>query len=236
MPAQSKANPSSIIATVRAEGNIRGAARKLGIGRTSLYCKLVDELLNSGAPVDIYEEHALQKRVKALEARNKELTDAIVSEAEQSKLIDVLASTSLEPPEWLIHSSKGKTHHATITAFLSDTHFDERVTASEMNGVNSYNRKVAELRLRKFFDTSVKLTRDYIAGVKIDGLVLPLGGDMVTGNIHEELERTNDAPILDTCLHWAEQIAAGIEMQLKFFPKIFVPCVEELHLIKELVI
>lgn len=201
----------------------------MGIGRTSLYHKLVDELLNSGAPVNVYEEHALQRRVKSLEARNKELTDLIVSEAEQSKLIDVLASTSLEPPEWLIHAPKGKSHHATITAFLSDTHFDERVTASEMNGVNSYNRKVAELRLRKFFDTSVKLTRDYIAGVKIDGLVLPLGGDMVTGNIHEELERTNDAPILDTCLHWAEQIAAGIEMQLKFFPKIFVPCVVGNH-------
>jgi hypothetical protein len=207
------------------------ATRAMGIGRTSLIYKMVDEIMHGGEAVklDIVGEHALQKRLRAVELRNKELSEALVSQAEQGQLVDILRNSNLNPPEWLTHAPKGKTHHATITAFLSDTHFDEVVTAAEMNGVNSYNRKIAELRLRKFFDTSIKLTRDYIAGVKIDGLVLPLGGDMVTGNIHEELERTNDAPILDTCLFWSEQIAAGIEQQLRFFPKIFVPCVVGNH-------
>jgi hypothetical protein len=223
----------SVIETVRLTGSLRAAAKTLGIGRTSLNHKIVAEVLAGDvempAPITVVEEHILQRKVKSLEARNKELTESIVADAAHNQSLELIAGTSLSPPEWLSHRPTGKTHHATITAFLSDTHFDEVVSATEMNGVNCYNRKIAELRLRKFFDMSVRLTRDYIAGVKIDGLVLPLGGDMVTGNIHDELERTNDAPILDTCLHWAEQIAAGIEMQLKFFPKIFVPCVVGNH-------
>lgn len=223
----------SVIETVRLAGSLRAAASQLGIGRTSLNHKIVAEVLAGDvempAPITVVEEHVLQRKVKHLEAKNRELTDTIIADAGSRQMIDLISETHLHPPEWVSHIPKGKVHHATITAFLSDTHFDEVVSASEMNGVNSYNRKIAEIRLRKFFDMSIRLTRDYIAGVKIDGLVLPLGGDMVTGNIHEELERTNDAPILDTCLHWAEQICAGMEMQLKFFPKIFVPCVVGNH-------
>lgn len=222
---------TSVIDKILATGSVRQAARDMGIGRTSLYHRLAAEVLasNGGKPLTVYEEHALSKRVKALESRNKELVEEIVRQQEEGELGKLVGATNLDPPEWLIHQPKGKTHHAMVTAFLSDTHFDEVVTAAEMNGVNSYNRKIAELRLRKFFDSTIKLTRDYIAGVKIDGLVLPLGGDMVTGNIHDELERTNDAPIIDTCLHWAEQLAAGVELQLKFFPKVFIPCVVGNH-------
>lgn len=217
---------------MRGAGSLQKAAGNLGIGVTSLRCKLIQEILSHETQsIGILEEHTLQKRIKALEAKNKELVDTVVMGDEYRKMLDTIADTQLAPPEWLVHKPSGKTHHATITTFLSDTHFDERVRASEMNGVNAYNRNIAEIRLRRFFTASIKLTRDYIAGVKIDGLVLPLGGDMVTGNIHEELERTNDAPILDTCLHWAEQIAAGIEMQLnsKLFPKVFIPCVTGNH-------
>lgn len=201
----------------------------MGLGRASLYHKMVAEVLNSSKPLNVFEEHGLQRRVKALESRNKELVEELVAQQEQGETLKLIDATSIDPPEWTLHAPKGKTHHAIVTAFLSDPHFDEVVTAAEMNGVNSYNRKIAELRLRKFFDSTIKLTRNYIAGVKIDGLVLPMGGDMVTGNIHEELERTNDAPVIDTCLHWAEQLAAGIELQLKFFPKIFIPCVVGNH-------
>lgn len=216
-------------------GNVTEAAKLLGIPRTSLYTGLAGEIVASGGglkkieQLDVVEEHQLKTRVKQLEKDNKDLTARVVREAAANKLIGNLDGVELEPPEWLVKPPSGKTHHATITAFLSDTHFDEVVVASEMNYVNAYNRDIATLRLKRFFDANIKVSRDYIGGVKIDGLVLPLGGDMVTGNIHEELERTNDAPILDTCVYWAEQICAGIEQQLDFFDRIFVPGVVGNH-------
>jgi len=179
--------------------------------------------------IDVVQEHALFRKVRRLEAENKELIARAALESGRAEAFSVADDVKLDPPEWLIHLASNKTNHGTITTFLSDTHFDEVVNPAEVNEVNAYNRDIATLRLRKFFDNSIMLVRDYIAGVKIDGLVLQLGGDMVSGNIHEELERTNDAPILDTCVYWAEQIAAGMEQQLKFFSNIFVPCVTGNH-------
>ena len=38
---------------------------------------------------------------------------------------------------------------------LSDTHFDEVVKAAEMNYVNAYNRRIADLRLETYFSNDM---------------------------------------------------------------------------------
>lgn len=179
--------------------------------------------------ITIVEEHRLQREVSRLKAQIKDTKEDLLREATRADIFGSLTDVTLAPPEWLTHMPAGKTHHGTIIAMLSDTHLDEVVSAREMNFVNAYNREIALLRIRKFFGNVILLTRDYIAGVKIDGLQLLLGGDIVSGNIHEELKITNEAPILDTCVYWAEQIAAGIEQLLGFFPKIHVTAVPGNH-------
>ena len=224
--------PLGAVDALRQAKTVSAAAKLIHIPRTTFYSRLASEIISAGTSVpklDIIEEHRLRSEVVRLRS---ELKGALGRADEATKRADLLESidgNALAPPEWVLQTPKGKTHHAIITAFLSDTHFDETVRASEMNGVNAYNREIAVLRLQKFFRGVIKLSRDYIAGVKIDGLVLPLGGDIVSGNIHEELERTNAAPILDTVQYWPEQIAAGIELLLKFFPNIYIPCVVGNH-------
>jgi hypothetical protein len=225
------AGPSAIEA-LRQTGSIAKAAKVLGIPRTTTYSRVVNEIVAGGTSVpvlDIVEEHALRLQNKQLKRERDDAVARALEETQRNEYVETLAGVKLDPPEWLIQKPKGRTHHGIITAFFSDPHFDEVVRASEMNGVNAYNRQIANLRLQEFFQGAIKLTRDYIAGIKIDGLVLPLGGDMVSGNIHEELERTNEAPILDTCVYWSEQLAAGIEMLAKFFPKVHIPCVTGNH-------
>lgn len=39
-----------------------------------------------------------------------------------------------------------------------------------------------------------------MSGFDVIHLDLPFGGDMVSGNIHEELMRTNEAEIMDTVI------------------------------------
>jgi hypothetical protein len=48
---------------------------------------------------------------------------------------------------------------------------------------------------------------------------------MVSGDIHEELRETNEDTLLGTCLHWSEQIAAGINMLAVEYPKVHVASV-----------
>lgn len=233
--------PTTASAALRkADGNIQAAARLMGLERGAFRGRLEQEavaLVMAGAPktvveretLTVVEEHHLKRDNKRLGLERESALRELALVQERIALLEKIDGLDLEPPEWTLKAPKGRAHHAIITAFLSDTHFDEVVNAGEMGGVNAYNREIALLRLQKFFRGVIKLSSNYIAGVKIDGLVLPLGGDMVSGNIHEELERTNDRPILDTVDFWPDQIAAGIELLLKHFPKIFVPCVVGNH-------
>ena len=110
-----------------------------------------------------------------------------------------------------------------------DTHYDEVVDPAQINYVNAYNREIATLRTRKFFENVIRMSRDYIDGITVEGLVLPLLGDMVTGNIHDELRETNEDTIINTCLYYSDLIVAGIEMMLDHYDKIFIPCVVGNH-------
>ena len=111
---------------------------------------------------------------------------------------------------------------------LSDTHFDEVVNPAEIGYLNAYNRDIAEQRLERFTENTIKISRQYLAGVEFDGCVLFLGGDMVSGTIHDMAE-TNETTAPDTALFWAEQLAGTIEALADEFKKVHVPCVVGNH-------
>ena len=89
-------------------------------------------------------------------------------------------------------------------------HLDEKVNLAQMGGVNEFDRKIAEVRCANFFDNTVRLTKHYIGGIKFEGIYLLLGGDVFSGNIHEELKITNETTIIESLIYWVEPIAAGI--------------------------
>ena len=133
-------------------------------------------------------------------------------------------------PGWLRPKrKKGEPKRATLVAMLSDVHAGERVEAEEMQGFNAYNLDITEFRLRRFFEKTIKLARDYIAGVQFDGIVLALGGDMVSGDIHDELEQTNELSTMDTVLWLAPRLLAGVEMWAEEFPNVHVVSVPGNH-------
>ncbi len=131
---------------------------------------------------------------------------------------------TLQPePRWLAAPKPGTAdHRATLVAFLSDLHAGEVVRPEEMGGYNAYNLKIADLRLKRFFSKTIDLARTYFAGVTYDGIVLALGGDLVSGDIHDELEQTNELSVLDTTLWVAPRLVAGIEKLAEEFGAVHV--------------
>lgn len=169
------------------------------------------------------ENQQLKKRVRELEQKMV-VTDAL------GDLFTGLSGARLQPPRWLAPKRTNKSKERAIACTLfSDLHLDEVVRPEELNWVNGYNREIAVARMRRYFENLIKLCRDYINGIRLDGLVLALGGDMLSGNIHEELKETNEAPILDSILFWSEQIAAGINMLRELDVQIYIPCVVGNH-------
>lgn len=143
--------------------------------------------------------------------------------------IDSVKDAVLEPPKWLAPPSSGKKKHATLALLLSDTHFDEVVLPEEVGYLNAYNRQIAEVRLQTWAQNSIKMAKHYLSGMTYDGAVVMLGGDIFSGDIHEELAQTNEDTMLGSLLHWSEQISAALLVIADEFGKVHVPCVPGNH-------
>jgi hypothetical protein len=181
-----------------------------------------------------------EARVRAELKKVRRQRDAATAEAarwvaEVEELRNVLAvvesveDASIDPPKWLTPAAPAKGKRATLVLMLSDTHFDEVVRADEVGGLNAYDRRIAELRLQAWATNSVKLARHYLAGVTYDGVVVLLGGDIFSGDIHEELKETNEDTILGSLLHWSEQLAAALDLLADEFGKVHVAAVPGNH-------
>jgi hypothetical protein len=135
-----------------------------------------------------------------------------------------LVSREIKPPKWMETRAKKSGHHATPTLLLTDNHFDEIVLPEQVDWLNAYNREIAEKRLRMTVESTIQLAREYFAGLTYDGFLLMLGGDMLSGIIHQELRETNEAPILRSVDHWEDQMCAAMDRLATEFGRMHVAC------------
>jgi hypothetical protein len=152
-----------------------------------------------------------------------------VEELERTlSVVDMAEGTAIQPPMWLA-PLKPKSSAGTLVVMLSDTHFDEVVNPDEMEGLNAYNREIAVMRLERWTQNVIKMARHYLSGVSYDGVVIILGGDIFTGDIHEELALTNEDTMIGSLLFWSEQVAAAIQLLTDEFKKCHVVSVVGNH-------
>jgi len=95
--------------------------------------------------------------------------------------------------------------------------------------VNAYNHQIAVDRAKRCFRTVIDLTTNHRSRPKYDYAVLALGGDCLSGIIHDELRETNEFPIHISVLSLADHIAAGIIAMQNAFGRVYVPCVVGNH-------
>lgn len=145
-------------------------------------------------------------------------------------IVTDLTHTIPDPPEWLAPEPSGK-HRGTPLLLMTDNHFDEVVNPDEMFGLNVYNRDVAEARLRRTFEGAVTLPQQYLGTNlrKKDGIVLAHAGDLITGEIHDELTETNEAKPPETVDYFVDPMVAGIRMLREEYGKVHVVCVPGNH-------
>lgn len=168
-----------------------------------------------------------QEENKRLRSELKQAYTKVADHEELSELIHGIKNKNFKiSPKWL--KSKNVDVTGIPVLFLSDIHFDEVVYPNQVGGVNEYNRIIAEDRIKHTFNTAVKLLNG-MANAKYDGIVCALGGDLVSGSIHDELSETNDAPILNTVVRLVEILSEGIEGLAEQFGKVYVPCVVGNH-------
>lgn len=178
--------------------------------------------------------HELTVVRRELAIAKSQLTAARIEAQETAELLSSFGrfdSSHAVTPDWITQDPPSNgVHHATAVLMLSDLHLDETVNIDEMNGINEYNRAIAERRLHRVVEGVVKLLQRYVAGVELDGLVLAILGDIITGVIHDELARTNEAPPSASVVYWVPILAAAIKyLRDELGIPIHVPCVDGNH-------
>ena len=190
-----------------------------------------EELLES-----IEDRTKLDKKVATYKAElayyKKLYNQVIASDAKKELIVDAIQTYAptfdavpVQPPP-----ANGKSSEPQVmVAVLTDTHVGEQVFSSQLMSMNSYDYDIFNRRLSGWASQVINLATFRRNVCPINELIVPMLGDMVSGDIHEELSRTN----LDNCmmqmLHAASSIAQALMFLAPHFQTIKVPCVVGNH-------
>jgi hypothetical protein len=176
------------------------------------------------------EEHRLKKKLRDLEAANrqliKDLSDAqeigdIVAEAESYKDVP-----GIEPREYDSGLREG-----TALVMASDWHIDEVIEPGQVSGRNRYNPEISARRMERFFEATRWAIDSQRNTFVIKDLILWLGGDLITNYLHEDNVLTNAMSPPEALAYAQASISDGIKYLLEDeeLERIVIPCNDGNH-------
>lgn len=226
---------ATIDAWVTCGGNQFKAAELLGMSRSTFQSRLINVQREGVKPStganDPNTVQGLTGKIKRLEVALK----VHEKQSEQSKIIkDIIGEIAhqveeLDIPAWATHSREKAGSPGVPTLFVSDLHWGEVVYPSQINNVNKYNIKIAHERMETLVTSAVHLLKIISPKMDYPGIVVPLGGDMISGNIHDELTATNEINSMPAVLDLYGVLVGVIRSLADTFGRVFLPCVSGNH-------
>ncbi len=179
----------------------------------------------------------IDKKVQTLKTEanyyKKLYTQALKTFNSQEAIVDAIKTYSptfdpvpIQPPT--NHDSMGQ-HPQTMVAVLTDTHVGERVALNQMAGLNDYDLDKFNRRLSGWAIQVLNLATYRRNICDVNELVVPMLGDIISGDIHEELSRSNIDNCMMQMLSAAHVISQALMYLAPHFESIRVPCVVGNH-------
>lgn len=122
-----------------------------------------------------------------------------------------LREVPINVPRWLTSEMKGKAGKSVVSLLLSDIHAGEVIDAEEILGINEFNPDICRRRLRRYFQASCIIGARWASDTSCQGAILALAGDLISGDIHEELRITNTLTSHEQVALVVEEVVAGIK-------------------------
>jgi len=196
-----------------------------------------DEILSHEDSLD--ERIKLDKKVATYKDEaafyKKLYQQSLKNSAKKELIVDIIrelapAFPPVDPAQYTIprEGFKGR-HSQTVVAPLSDTHIGESVSLEQMGRLNSYDLEIFNKRLYGWATQLLNLVNYRRNIATIDDLIMPMLGDMISGDIHEELARSNIANCMEQMIRGANLISQALMFLAPHFKTITVPCVVGNH-------
>jgi hypothetical protein len=124
----------------------------------------------------------------------------------------VTAIDGLTAPKtiWKLPKAKKGEHRGIANTISSDQHFGEIVRPEEVQGSNAYSIEIAQRRWRRHVEKFISLSKDQLGYLTYDGAHVWWNGDAFSGDIHEELAKSNELSTLATFEAMIDPIVEGL--------------------------
>lgn len=157
---------------------------------------------------------------------------ALKGDVATARVLQVIQETaSALAPDWSTYEipapAPGDRTEQEMMLLWSDLHAAEVVSSEETRGINEYNWSIMEERMEKTV-RAVASHADHF-GFNVSRLHVAMLGDMLSGDIHEELKVTNDRPLSEAIVDLAAAHVPFLLSLAERFPKIKVSGVPGNH-------
>jgi len=165
-----------------------------------------------------------QLKAQRDEARRRVERLEKVVEQMQKRYDLVTAIDELKPigQPWKRAKAKKGEHRGIANTISSDQHYGEVVRPEEVQGSNAYDISIAKQRWQVHVDKFLALSLDHLGYLKYDGAHIWWNGDAFSGDIHEELAKSNELSTLATLDAMIDPIVAGLKTVASEFPQLVV--------------
>lgn len=219
-------------------GSQRAAARAMGLSKRAIENRLQRAYERGLAPDPVEtarREHALkmarlEKSVAELRLELKKAeAERLTNDGVRRMILGAQRVLTAEDPdpEWTEALDRGQYRFDgdVPTAIWSDFHAGEVVRPEQVQFVNQFDMAIMARRFQTLLDSTVLMFKNHLSARQYPGFVLLLGGDMVTGDIHQELSETNEDYVMPIVLDVHRMLRQGITRLADVFGRVHVVCV-----------
>lgn len=234
-PKLSREAAQEIVDAVVIHGDVNKAAKALGLSPSTAYSRHIVAKTAGVKPSPKLPQTKEQKlerdlvgsqdRVRQLEADIRALHRAELTAENVREQIFSLAGVAAKPPRWVVTEPKKSMRGPGVPMTLwSDWHHGEMVDQAQVNGVNEFNMEISRGRIRMLVERIIDLSFGHQVSANYPGIVVNLGGDMISGDIHDELTETNELPSMPVLLDLFSMLVWALTQLHERFGPVFVPC------------
>lgn len=134
------------------------------------------------------------------------------------------AITPVKIPDKLYQSTTERRVDSPVIACcqITDTHYGAVQVADEIEGFGEFSPEICKTRSIDFIQRLVKWVEMHRMSYQVDEIAVLITGDLISGDIHDELQRTNAFPVPVQCVQSAQLVATQISLLAANFKKVTV--------------
>lgn len=207
--------------------SLRAVFGRNSLGAPTSYCRDLDPGEEGETEPDPVQQHEAREEVSRDKKTIKTLVEQLREARARQEFLDAVASYKA-PPKIMAREKNSGMRELTAVVLASDWHVEEIVEPESVAYRNEYNLEIADQRIKRFFEGIIWNIEHHRASKRlaINDLVLWLGGDLMTGYIHEELIESNQLSPTETIRWLLPRLRDGIYtlLQRLDLAHIEVPC------------